>query len=82
MIRALFSSLIRLLIWFFAFYVVMAIVRSVVRAFSPRPGSSDEPAGTDKPVGGRPEGKPVNYGDVKDATFSDVPEKPSDSRPS
>lgn len=81
MLRALLGGIIRFLLWFFAFYLVMHAIRAIARAIFST-GKPDR-VGGEKPeaVQGRPSVKPSDYSDVRDASFSDLdgkkPEKPA-----
>jgi flagellar biosynthesis/type III secretory pathway M-ring protein FliF/YscJ len=74
MIRALFGVIIRFLLWFFAFYLVMHVIRAIARALS-SPGEQNRVKG-EQPgsVQGRPAAKPADYKDIQDASFSEVDE--------
>ena len=77
MIRFLVGGVFRILIWFFAFYLVMHLVRGIIHAIFPRTTQTPGPPTTPPPtgesgVGGRQVAPPARYTDVQDAKFSDL----------
>jgi hypothetical protein len=72
MFRALLGGIIRFLLWFFAFYLVMHAIRAIARAFFSS-GKSDRVGGEKhEAVQGRPSVEPSEYSDVREASFSDL----------
>ncbi len=73
MIGILLGGLLRILLWFFAFYLVATAIRAIAQALFP----SARDARPKREERGVPKGSPANrpeaYRDVKDARYSDVP---------
>ncbi len=73
MISFLIGGMLRLLLWFFAFYLVATAIRVIVQSLFPSTRSQRRAqSGTGTPEGNAAK-KPETYDDVKDARFSDVP---------
>jgi len=75
MIRIVLGGLLRLLLWFVAFYLVVTVVRAVIRALFPSSRPMRRQDDSSASAQGAPAKRPEEYGDVKDARFSDVSPK-------
>ncbi len=83
MFRALLGSILRVLLWFFAFYLIAHFIRTVARALF---GSNRDGQVDGKPRPGEVHGADAeprqSYRDVQDASFQDLPPKDNEnSRP-
>jgi hypothetical protein len=85
MFRALLGGIIRFLLWFFAFYLIMHAIRAIARALFSSGKSNRVSSDKNEAVEGRPSVKPSEYSDVREASFSDLdgkkPEKDDFANP-
>lgn len=82
MIRGLLVGLLRIVFVVFVFYLVSTVVQSVLRAFSrgrtqPRFGQPDRSSQERE----SPSRRPIEYKDVKDASFTEVPDNSKHESP-
>ncbi len=73
MISFLIGGMLRLLLWFFAFYLVATAIRAIAQALFPPMRKNRAARESDGVPKGSPVSQPESYGDVKDARYSDVP---------